>query len=259
MNRKHFTIATVISAVLLTVVFIPLSGQQSDSYDPWLDYNEDGTIDIDDLSPLGQAYGSSGDTTKNVTVTNWPVERKLFPEYLTLKATRWRSERELLDETTAYPFDILQYDWVAIELDPTSKLIYNNTFIYQKPPTDAYQILGMPRVSLTFNVTNSPSATFYLVVYAYLGKISMSGEWTDLGLVDALGPYYVGINTENQRRYSLRPSNPYNIVIGVYERLAIRLLFYGWTISGTTDLTLKILFGKDADEFLVDIPIAEGP
>ena len=73
MNRKYVLTATMISVVLLTVAFIPLSGQQSGSYDPWIDYNEDGTVDVNDLSTLGQAYASSGDPAKNVTVTNWPV------------------------------------------------------------------------------------------------------------------------------------------------------------------------------------------
>lgn len=76
MNGKHFVIAILVSVVLLTVVFTPLSGQQDSTYDPWIDYNDDGIIDANDLSSLSQAYGSSGDTTKNVTVTNWPSATK---------------------------------------------------------------------------------------------------------------------------------------------------------------------------------------
>ena len=76
MNRKHILIASLINVVLMTVVFTPLSGQEDDTYDPWLDYNDDGTVDVNDLSLLGQAYGTSGDTTKNVSVTNWPVDEQ---------------------------------------------------------------------------------------------------------------------------------------------------------------------------------------
>jgi hypothetical protein len=55
--------------VLLTVASAPWSGQQgSGSYDPWLDYDENGTIDVNELHRLGESYGSSGDTTKNVTI-----------------------------------------------------------------------------------------------------------------------------------------------------------------------------------------------
>ncbi len=70
MNIKQFATATLFALVLLTVASTPLSGQQtSGSYDPWLDYNEDGSIDVDELHSLGEVYGSSGDPTKNVTIT----------------------------------------------------------------------------------------------------------------------------------------------------------------------------------------------
>lgn len=55
--------------VLLTVASASWSGQQSDGlYDPWMDYDENGTIDINELHRLGQAYGSVGDATRNVTI-----------------------------------------------------------------------------------------------------------------------------------------------------------------------------------------------
>jgi hypothetical protein len=55
--------------ILLTVTSAPRSGQQdSGSYDPWLDYDENGRIDVNELHRLGEAYGSLGDATKNVTI-----------------------------------------------------------------------------------------------------------------------------------------------------------------------------------------------
>lgn len=69
MNGKQLALATLFAAVLLTVLFTPVAHQQGGgAYDPWLDYNENGKIDVNDLSPLGQAYGTSGDPTKNVTI-----------------------------------------------------------------------------------------------------------------------------------------------------------------------------------------------
>jgi hypothetical protein len=68
MDEKQFAVATLFAAILLTVVVVPMSTQQSGMYDPWLDYNEDGVIDVNELHPLGEAYGSSGDPTKNVTI-----------------------------------------------------------------------------------------------------------------------------------------------------------------------------------------------
>jgi hypothetical protein len=74
-NGKQFAIGIVLAIVLLPLAFIPLSSQQGGgTYDPWLDYNGDGKIDVNDLHPLGQAYGTSGDPTRDVRVTNWPLD-----------------------------------------------------------------------------------------------------------------------------------------------------------------------------------------
>jgi hypothetical protein len=47
------------------------------TYDPWLDYNEDGFIGIDDIFSTASNFGAEGDPTRNVTVTNWPTKRTL--------------------------------------------------------------------------------------------------------------------------------------------------------------------------------------
>ena len=61
MNRKHYIIDSMIIVVLLTVVLTPLSGQQDGSYDPWMDLNDDGIIDVYDLQALASVYGTSGE------------------------------------------------------------------------------------------------------------------------------------------------------------------------------------------------------
>ena len=69
MNRKQFGISMLSAIILLTVTTASRSGQQDDaSYDPWLDYNEDGKIDVNELYWLGEAYGSTGDAARNVTI-----------------------------------------------------------------------------------------------------------------------------------------------------------------------------------------------
>jgi len=60
MNRRQYAIAVSFSISLLTVALIPLSGQRGSSYNPWLDNNDDGIIDVEDLHVLGSAYGTSG-------------------------------------------------------------------------------------------------------------------------------------------------------------------------------------------------------
>ncbi|HKZ94060.1 MAG TPA: hypothetical protein VJ249_05715 [Candidatus Bathyarchaeia archaeon] len=69
MNVKQFMIGMLLALALLTMAHAPLSGQQGNGrYDPWLDYDENGIIDANELQRLGEAYGSTGDPTKNITI-----------------------------------------------------------------------------------------------------------------------------------------------------------------------------------------------
>jgi len=42
-------------------------------YDPWLDADDNGIINMLDLYYTAISYGATGDPTKNVNVTNWPT------------------------------------------------------------------------------------------------------------------------------------------------------------------------------------------
>ena len=71
MRGEQFGIATLLALFVLTVASAPWSGQESsNTYDPWLDYNEDGVINVNELHRIAEAYGSSGETTRNVTVSS---------------------------------------------------------------------------------------------------------------------------------------------------------------------------------------------
>jgi hypothetical protein len=45
-------------------------------YDPWKDINDDGSIEMMDFFYLSQAYGTSGDPSKPVNVTNFPLDEE---------------------------------------------------------------------------------------------------------------------------------------------------------------------------------------
>jgi len=62
----------LIAAVLLVSPFVV--GLTASQYDPWADINDDGKIDIKDIAYTAKLFGTLGDPTKNVTVTNWPVD-----------------------------------------------------------------------------------------------------------------------------------------------------------------------------------------
>jgi len=70
-KMKRNVIIAVLAMFCLTATLFMVSS--SLGYDPWADINEDGQIEIKDIAYSARLYGSSGDPTKNVTVTNWPV------------------------------------------------------------------------------------------------------------------------------------------------------------------------------------------
>lgn len=59
-----------LTATLFSI--IPVGSQGVREYDPWYDINDDGKIDLKDYFGVGLKYGTEGDSTKNVNVTNWP-------------------------------------------------------------------------------------------------------------------------------------------------------------------------------------------
>jgi hypothetical protein len=74
LNLRRSIIFGLAVVIWFAVAFVPLSTEQVGEYDPWLDINDDGKIDIYDVAVTAQAFGTYGDPTKNVTVTNWPID-----------------------------------------------------------------------------------------------------------------------------------------------------------------------------------------
>ena len=68
MKKACFAFACVLLGALLLV-----QASSSATYDPWVDLDESGDIDIFDVVTLAGSYQTTGDPTKNVNVTNWPV------------------------------------------------------------------------------------------------------------------------------------------------------------------------------------------
>jgi len=250
------------------VVIVPLSTQQgTNTYDAWLDYNEDGIIDVNDLQPLGGAYGTTGDPTKNVNVTNWPdmlVQKDLFPKNLILRGACqgvfWPTL--LIDETTA-PCPLLKsgYDSRGKTISNTLDVVYNQTFVYIDPAAHSFQILGIPFATMTFNVTNSPASEFMLTFWIALGTINMAGEWSMISSLGSDGTSHSGVNQDVQRTsLMITPDVTLNVMVAPLERLAIRVVVWGQTApEAETWLTLDVLCGTDTDYFVVNIPIVENP
>ncbi len=70
-TRSWTSVNIILSAVLLTSIFLVgfTASSSQGEYDPWIDSNEDGSVDIFDAIMLANVFGTTGDPTKNVTVT----------------------------------------------------------------------------------------------------------------------------------------------------------------------------------------------
>jgi hypothetical protein len=62
MNVKIYLIATMLSAIVLALIFVPMSGSQiTFQYDPWADINDNGKIDGTDITYICRLFGTAGD------------------------------------------------------------------------------------------------------------------------------------------------------------------------------------------------------
>ena len=77
LNERVLVIA-VLSALCLTMVLAVPTNSLVGYYDPWLDYDDNGNIDMKDVAASARAFGSLGDPMKYVNVTNWPVSSQVI-------------------------------------------------------------------------------------------------------------------------------------------------------------------------------------
>jgi hypothetical protein len=76
------------TALTLALMFIPLSGSQTvGQYDAWLDYNDDGKVDMRDIGPVCRAFGTTGDPTKSVRIDSYYSME--WNKTLTLERGQW--------------------------------------------------------------------------------------------------------------------------------------------------------------------------
>jgi len=76
-TRKDLVVS-ILCTFCLTTVLLTMMPVQSAEWDPWLDVKEDGRINVLDLIKTASALGTMGDTTKNVTVKNWPANKLAY-------------------------------------------------------------------------------------------------------------------------------------------------------------------------------------
>jgi hypothetical protein len=71
-TKKDLVIAVLATFCLTVTIFMIMPIKSANNpYDPMLDYNHDGKIGLSDLVQFASSYGTTGDPTVNVNVTNW--------------------------------------------------------------------------------------------------------------------------------------------------------------------------------------------
>jgi hypothetical protein len=80
MMKRDLIIAILATFCLTATLFLimPTRGTETttstpNSYDPWADFYGKGKIDMLDIGYVASLFGTKGDPTRNVTVTNWPT------------------------------------------------------------------------------------------------------------------------------------------------------------------------------------------
>ena len=77
MKKTIFASACVLLALTMLVRI-----SSSATYDPWVDLDDNGAINIFDVVTLAGSYQTTGDPTKNVNVVNWPVTNQQTVWYM---------------------------------------------------------------------------------------------------------------------------------------------------------------------------------
>ena len=271
LSALAFANLVVASVLLVTPLLVGLTA--SAPYDPWYDLDENGKIDIFDVVRIAGTYGTTGDSGKNVTVTNWPLERALFPENLVLRGAYFYAggsgyRRDLIDESTyhppsTWPSVLAEAETITGTLDATYQLFYNETFTHQKIPLEPYLISGNPTVTVTMNLSTDIGSQFQLDCLAHLGRVSPDGNWIGIAFLSNTSMGFSGQFTLPETftwTMSPPPNPPLMMNVDPGWRLAIRLEIYGRRFLGSdTNFSLDILCRRNADDFVVDIPIVHNP
>ena len=176
-SRSNLFTLGVAAVVLASLFLVNVSTSGLWPYEPWWDVNADGVIDIQDLARVSGAFGTFGDSTKEVVVANWPVSQAI---------TVWWFESIPATSATfnASGFGHVHIQAMGVNLDPTETITVR-VWGYLNNPSDggswleAYSftlVMGAASVSsltipvpaeeFRFSVSiNTGSANIYLGIY----------------------------------------------------------------------------------------------
>lgn len=110
-NKKDLIIAVLATFCLTATLLLitPTRSQTPLGYDPSVDINHDGTINILDAIILGNHFMTSGDPTANVNVTNWPIRDRIQEATLNCSWNQYVPGVGWVGDISTPPIDVSGY------------------------------------------------------------------------------------------------------------------------------------------------------
>jgi hypothetical protein len=271
-DKKDLIIAVLATFSLTVTLFAVIPIRSSGPYDAWIDYNDDGKISLEDITATLDSFGSTGDPTKNVNVTNLPW---IQPEPKLVWCGDWVITPTNLDNITSLPYvDTNGYSririfikYYAIDPPPGSQYqyIYLTSFIWwfsapsawnfleEDAPTTVCQVCGYGALTLSTNsyTVKAPYAVFRagmvqpLEPYAFNGTFSIYAYLSHGGEEDS-APEPV------QYMESVHSMTGTNHLLGLYPTLGfsqVTIEFYSNVTWGTVYVDFDIGVSGVRDTF----------
>ncbi len=181
--KRRFAIIALSAVCLVTVFTVVPTNSLVEYYDPWLDINDDGDIDMKDVAASARAFGSFGDPTKNVNVMNWPVSEQVvvwWNEHLEMSDERWSegyescgfSQLRILIFVGGFTGRERVFFWVHGTMwnAERSEAVFPTYYYAAFTEANASHIVTMPVPSQTFNfyVATDGSSDGYVHLNFYL-------------------------------------------------------------------------------------------
>ena len=164
--KKDLFVAVLLTFCLSFTLFqvLPIGSQSAGDYDPWLDYNDDGEIDMRDVGPIARAYGSEG-TPINKT--------KLLLE---LQAR--------IDELNATLISLMENSFVVEDI-----VLVENAGTYEIPVDYNVADTGTLKVEHLPNLVNKLGGTNQALVESFVKRLTIEVEaYADSSMSTFSGP-----------------------------------------------------------------------
>jgi hypothetical protein len=174
-TREGLTVAVLCTFCLTAVLFSTIPANSAATYDPWIDTNHDGRINVLDLIKVAGGIGTTGNPGLNVTVTNPALD------VIILNST---------DLNVAWPNSTDQHVWWNTLVDNTgivSNFYSAKGFAHvnvQASSTTGGDTVTIQVRGLLYNAAHTSSlgtiaytATLNNTQYSVVFSIPVPGEW----------------------------------------------------------------------------------